>query len=96
MNTLASDSDKFLAGCPATPDVVGAPGREQVVSERRRQAEDVYPSRIEARMTETTIPPVCNCGRYVPGHDICRIQATLTRNRPVAAVALKIIEIGGG
>jgi hypothetical protein len=45
-------------------------------------------------MTESTIPPVRDCGRYVPGHSVHWLQARLTWSQPAPRVAIEIVEIG--
>lgn len=44
-------------------------------------------------MTQPTIPPVRDCGRYVPGHSVHWIQARLTWSQPVAHTAIEIVEV---
>jgi len=45
-------------------------------------------------MNESSIPPVRDCGRYLPGHSVHWIQARLTWNQPVAHTAVEIVHIG--
>ena len=45
-------------------------------------------------MTDTPIPPVRDCARYIPGHTIHWIQARLTWKSPQPRTAVEIVEVG--
>lgn len=44
-------------------------------------------------MTQSSIPPVCDCARFAPGHSVHWIQARLVRTEPQQFTAIEVIHV---